>query len=68
MASDGECDAGCRVAGCSGELCVGPSDPGFSACVWREEYACYRGASCERQADGACGWTMDADLRACLGR
>jgi len=68
VASDGECDAGCRVAGCSGELCVGPSDPGFSACIWREEFACYRGASCERQADGACGWTMDADLRACLGR
>ncbi len=65
--SEGECDAGCRVSGCSGELCVGPDDSGISICVWREEYACYRGATCERQADGACGWTMTPELSACLG-
>jgi len=30
------------------------------------EYACYADATCERQADGACGWTEDAVLAACL--
>lgn len=67
VASDGECAPRCRVAGCSGQLCVGDSDPGFSTCEWREEYACYRGATCEEQTDGSCGWTMTPELRSCLG-
>jgi hypothetical protein len=29
-------------------------------------YACYRDAACERQPDGACGWTPTAELGACL--
>ena len=68
VATEGECDAGCRIGGCSGELCIGPDDGGISICVWREEFACYDGATCERQADGACGWTMTPELTACLGR
>ncbi len=58
-------DAGCHVGGCSGEVCsaeVGVA----SGCVWRPEYACYRDARCERQPDGACGWTATPELQACL--
>jgi hypothetical protein len=56
----------CRVAGCSGQLCVGPDDPGITTCEWREEYACYRTATCELQPAGACGWTPTPELTACL--
>jgi len=56
----------CSVGGCSGQLCVGPGDPGVSTCEWREEYACYRTASCEDQANGRCGWTQSDELRRCI--
>ncbi|MBZ0232468.1 MAG: hypothetical protein K8M05_09080, partial [Deltaproteobacteria bacterium] len=68
VASEGECHPACRVGGCSGQLCVGADDSGISTCEWREEYACYRSATCEQQADGRCGWTMTPELSACLGR
>ncbi|GAO05275.1 hypothetical protein PSR1_04184 [Anaeromyxobacter sp. PSR-1] len=32
----------------------------------KPEFACYVAARCERQADGACGWTDEAALRRCL--
>lgn len=55
----------CYVAGCSGTACT--EDPDIStSCEWREEYACYRSATCELQADGACGWTDTPELRECL--
>lgn len=60
------CVALCKVAGCSSELCVGPDDPGISSCIFRPEYACYRGATCAQQADGMCGWTQTAELTQCL--
>jgi len=58
----------CAVAGCSGELCVSADKAGdiFTACIYRPEYACYKEALCEPQADGKCGWTQTAELRACL--
>ncbi|MBI3331759.1 hypothetical protein HYZ99_02255 [Candidatus Peregrinibacteria bacterium] len=58
---------GCKVAGCSGQLCVeeGMEDI-VTTCEWREEYACYRTARCEKQATGVCGWRLDAELTACL--
>jgi hypothetical protein len=37
-----------------------------STCEYRAEYACYRTAVCERQSNGACGWTENAALKACL--
>ena len=56
----------CYVGGCSSQLCT--DQPGaISTCEWREEYACYRDATCEVQADGNCGWTPTAELQACLG-
>lgn len=58
----------CVPAGCSNTLCVSASEAGdtMTTCEWRDEYACYQSATCERQADGACGWTMTDELQACL--
>lgn len=57
--------APCHVGGCSGQLCS--DQPGaISTCEWREEYACYQTATCERQPEGHCGWTDTAELAACL--
>lgn len=55
----------CFVGGCSSQLCTDRDDIA-STCEWLEEYACFRTATCERQADGACGWTETPELRACL--
>ena len=58
--------ADCFVGGCSGQLCS-EDEGAISTCEWREEYACYQSATCERQANGSCGWTATAELNACLG-
>lgn len=56
--------AGCRPTGCSSQIC---SDQDVaSTCEYREEYACYRTAKCERQTDGKCGWTQTPALAQCL--
>lgn len=57
--------AACYRGGCSGQLCTDKPDM-VSTCEWREEYACYKDAVCERQANGQCGWTESAALNACL--
>ena len=65
---DAEVPGECVVGGCSGELCTDSktvSDT-LTTCEYREAYACYREAHCERQADGVCGWTMTETLSACL--
>ena len=56
----------CRPTGCSGEICADKDTPVFSICLWREEYACYRTAVCERQDNGECGWTKTLELESCL--
>jgi hypothetical protein len=57
--------APCYVGGCSAQLCT--DDPGrVSTCEWREQYACYRTAKCERQGNGTCGWTNTPALAACI--
>ena len=56
---------GCFIGGCSSQLCSDQGGVG-STCEWLEEYACYRTATCERQPDGACGWTPTPELTACL--
>ena len=58
----------CVRAGCSGELCVDEGEELASACLWRDEFACYRSATCERQKNGACGWTPTKTLQACLAK
>lgn len=55
----------CYVGGCSLQVCSDRPDI-VTTCDWREEYACYRDATCEAQADGTCGWTMTAELAVCL--
>jgi hypothetical protein len=58
---------GCVVGGCSSQLCVDASEGDIvSTCEWHEEYACYRNATCERQTDGRCGWTMTPELATCI--
>lgn len=59
---------GCIVGGCSGQLCVEASAGAVaSTCEFRESYLCYgKHSACERQPDGACGWSPSASLTACL--
>lgn len=59
--------AQCVRGGCSGQLCYDPTlGNGYSTCEWLPWYACYDMATCERQADGSCGWTMTEALQACF--
>jgi len=56
----------CMKTGCSGQVC---SDQQVTTtCEYRSEYDCYREATCERQANGECGFTQTRELRACLNR
>lgn len=54
----------CRKTGCSGQVCA--DEDVITTCDFRPEYACYRAATCERQADGKCGWTRTPELARCL--
>ena len=56
---------GCYIGGCSAQVCSDDPDV-ITTCEWLEEYACYRNATCERQADGECGWTETDLLLQCL--
>jgi hypothetical protein len=38
----------------------------ISLCLYRDEWACYQRAACERQVTGRCGWTMTEELRNCI--
>ena len=54
----------CMKTGCSGEVC---SDQNvITPCIYKPEYECYKSASCERQTNGKCDWTMDDSLKKCL--
>ena len=56
----------CYHAGCSHQVCS--DNPSLiTTCQWQPEYACYQQATCERQTDGACGFTASAALDSCLG-
>jgi hypothetical protein len=60
----GETRDGCVRSGCSGQVCA---DRGVATtCEWLPHYACYRAATCERQASGRCDWTSTPELQACL--
>jgi eight-cysteine-cluster-containing protein len=54
----------CIRTGCSNEVCA--DEQVITTCVFRPEFACYKDATCERQANGKCGWTESAELSACL--
>lgn len=55
----------CYVGGCSSQVCS-DQEGVISTCEYRQEYACYQNARCERQANGQCGWTPTSTLQACL--
>lgn len=58
---------GCRVGGCSSELCVdGNSENVYSICIYNPVYECYKTARCERQENGECRWSQTEELKACL--
>ncbi|MDP3954030.1 MAG: Gmad2 immunoglobulin-like domain-containing protein [bacterium] len=54
----------CIITGCSSQVCA--EEEVITTCEYREEYACYRTAKCERQTDGQCGWTETQELTSCL--
>ncbi len=57
----------CKIAGCSGELCLDFKAPDVATtCVFKEEFACYQDATCEVQEDGKCGWTLTPVMQECL--
>jgi hypothetical protein len=62
--SDAELGA-CFIGGCSGEICS-DQEGAVSTCEYREEYACYESATCERQEGGECGWTPTQELQLCF--
>ncbi len=55
---------GCHPTGCSGQVCS--DEEVITTCEFRAEFACYKSATCERQTNGACGWTPSPSLTACL--
>ena len=55
----------CFIGGCSGQLCTDRSNV-VSTCEYKNEYACYKSAVCQRQSNGECGWTQTAALASCL--
>lgn len=57
--------AECKKTGCSGTVCT-DTEGMMTTCEFKAEYACYGSATCERQPDGACGWTQTPELTACL--
>jgi hypothetical protein len=56
----------CKKTGCSGQVCS--DEEVITTCEFKKEYECYRKATCERQANGDCGFTQTAELTACLRR
>lgn len=59
---------GCMLGGCSAQLCVGQgtSASTVTTCEYKESYACYQTATCEKQQSGQCGWTQTPKLSQCL--
>jgi len=57
----------CITGGCSRQVCAEAGGPPIiTTCEWRSEYECLRQSRCERQPDGACGWTPTAEYRMCM--
>jgi hypothetical protein len=58
----------CLRTGCSGTVCAEPGNDVMTTCDMRPEYECYASATCERQSNGACGWTASPTLTQCITR
>lgn len=57
---------GCKIGGCSGQLCMEGDEQIGGICDYQKEYGCYKKTKCERQVNGKCGWTNTPELNACL--
>lgn len=59
---------GCAIGGCSAQVCTEASEAPYAVttCEYRDEYACYANAVCERQRNGRCGWTSDEAFNICI--
>jgi hypothetical protein len=70
VVSEGACASepiACVVGGCSSQVCTEDTgEPIITTCEFRPEYACLRESRCERQPDGACGWTPRAAYQLCI--
>ncbi len=66
--SIGDGATGCVPAGCSGTICAELSEAAniVTTCEYRAEYTCYKLTTCERQANGECGWTQTTEFASCL--
>lgn len=62
----GPAQLACIKTGCSSTVCTEAGNEVMTTCEFKAEYACYQQATCERQPDGACGWTQTEALTACL--
>ncbi|MFH0952519.1 MAG: hypothetical protein V1838_05085 [Patescibacteria group bacterium] len=62
--TNSDVDTNCITTGCSSQVCSDTEE--FTTCEYLPIYGCYAEATCERQADGNCGWTMTEELQACL--
>ena len=56
----------CIKTGCGGTVCADPGNDMMTTCEFKPEHACYRTATCEKQADGKCAWTQSPQLTSCL--
>jgi len=58
----------CAVGGCSNQICgeAGEVEDIATTCEYREEYACYQAARCEKQSSGSCGWTETDEYKQCV--
>lgn len=56
----------CIKTGCSNQICA--DETVVTTCEYSPKYACYQKATCERQADGHCGFTKTKELMSCLNR
>lgn len=59
---------GCAIGGCSSQVCgeAGEVEDIVTTCEYREEYACYQSARCEKQSSGSCGWTETDEYKQCV--
>lgn len=54
----------CKISGCSREICS--DEDVASICIYKNEYACYENATCRRQENGKCGWTLTPGILQCI--
>src|SRR3989344_5694069 len=57
--------ATCHPTGCSGQICA--DEDVITTCEYKESFACYKKAKCERHKNGQCAWTLTSELLQCLG-